>query len=130
MLGVEVRDMNMNPKEILEQARDSLTVRRVYGEPIERDGMLVVPAALVIGGAGAGGGEGKRGDETAMAGTGSGGGWGGIARPIGAFVISNGHVQWQPVVDVNRVILGGQLVAVVGLLVLRSILKRRRWRHS
>jgi uncharacterized spore protein YtfJ len=117
----------MNPKEILEQARDSLTVRRVYGEPIRSDGLVVVPAALVIGGAGAGGGEGKKTDEAAPS-TGAGGGWSGMSRPVGAFVISEGQVRWQPVIDVNRVILGGQLVAVVALLVLGSVLRRRRRR--
>lgn len=119
----------MNPKEILDQARDSMTVRRVYGEPIERDGMLIIPAALVIGGAGAGGGEARKTEGGGPGpGAGAGGGWWGLSRPVGAFVISGGHVRWQPVVDVNRVILGGQLVAVAGLLVLRSILRRRRWR--
>jgi len=49
----------MNPREILEQARDTFTVRRVFGEPIERDGLVLVPVAAVQGGAGAGGGEGR-----------------------------------------------------------------------
>ena len=51
--------------EILEQARDTFTVRRVYGEPIERDGLLLVPAATLSGGAGAGTGEGRKGEESA-----------------------------------------------------------------
>src|SRR6202022_2270808 len=53
----------MNATEILEQTRDTLTVRRVYGEPIERDGMLVVPVASVTAGGGAGAGEGRPGPD-------------------------------------------------------------------
>jgi uncharacterized spore protein YtfJ len=119
----------MEANEILEKARDTLTVRRVFGEPIERDGTLVVPVAHVRGGAGAGSGESTRPDgEAGRIGGGGGGGWGADARPVGVYVISNGEVSWQPVVDVNRVILGGQIALVVGLLVLRSVIRARRRR--
>jgi uncharacterized spore protein YtfJ len=115
----------MNAKDILDQARDTFTVRRVFGEPIERDGVTVVPVAIVAGGAGGGGGEGRQ-SEDAPRTAGEGGGWGGMARPVGVYVIDNGQVRWEPAIDVGRVILGAQVVAVVALLVLRSVLKRRR----
>ena len=54
-------------------------------------------------------------------GVGRGAGWGADARPVGVYVIVNGDVRWRPAVDVNRVVLGGQIAFVVGLLVLRSI---------
>lgn len=119
----------MEANEILEKARDTLTVRRVFGEPIEREGTLVVPVAHVRGGAGAGEGEGKMPSaEGGQTGAGRGGGWGADARPVGVYVISNGDVRWQPAVDVNRVIMGGQIAFVVGLLVLRSVI-RAVWRR-
>jgi uncharacterized spore protein YtfJ len=31
----------------IEQARDALTVKRVFGDPVERDGVTVIPAARV-----------------------------------------------------------------------------------
>jgi hypothetical protein len=40
-------------------------------------------------------------------------------------VIRDGEATWQPALDLNRVILGGQIVGIVALLVLRAILKRR-----
>ena len=107
----------MDAKEILEHARDALTVRRVFGDPIEREGVLVVPVAKVMGGAGSGAGE-----------EGGGGGWGGAATPAGVYVIDGKDVRWQPALDLNRVILGGQIAFVVGLLVARSILRARRRR--
>jgi uncharacterized spore protein YtfJ len=114
----------MNIDELLAQARDTMTVKRVYGEPIERDGALVIPAAEVRGGGGGGSGEGPAGGTE---GSGSGGGFGVIARPVGAFVVRDGEVSWQPAVDVTRIVIGGQLVAIVGFLTLRKIV--RRWGH-
>ena len=37
----------MNVQELLSQARDVMTVRRVFGEPIEREGVTIIPVANV-----------------------------------------------------------------------------------
>jgi uncharacterized spore protein YtfJ len=100
-----------NVDEILEGARDAITVKRVYGEPIEQEGVTVIPAAKVGGGGGGGG------DETENGGAGFGVG----ARPVGAFVIRGDQVSWIPAVDVSRVLLYG----LAALLIVRSILTRR-----
>jgi hypothetical protein len=41
----------MKVDELLQGARDAISVRRVYGEPLEAEGVTVVPAAIVVGGA-------------------------------------------------------------------------------
>ena len=105
---------------LIGQARDALTVKRVFGEPYEKDGVTIIPAARVQGGAGAGGGEDPQGQ-----GKGSGSGFGMTARPVGAFIIRDGDLSWRPAVDVNRIILGGQVVAVVALLTVRAIIRSR-----
>ena len=106
----------MDVQDVIAQARDSLTVKRVFGDPYEKDGVVLVPAAAVRGGAGGGNDpEGK----------GGGSGFGLAARPVGAFVFRQGEVRWQPAIDVNRAILGGQVVAIVALLVIRTIVKAR-----
>ena len=110
----------MDVQEVIAQARDTLTVKRVFGEPYEKDGVTIIPAARVRGGAGGGGGEDPEGK-----GKGSGSGFGMTAHPVGAFMIRQGELSWRPAVDVNRVILGGQVVAVVALLTLRAIVKAR-----
>jgi hypothetical protein len=51
------------------------------------------------------------------------------ARPVGVYVVNHGTVQWQPAIDVTRLALGGQLLALVGMLVLRSVLVHRRRRR-
>jgi uncharacterized spore protein YtfJ len=42
-------------EEVIAQARDALTVKRVFGEPYEKDGVTIIPAARVQGTAGGGG---------------------------------------------------------------------------
>jgi len=103
----------MNALEAVSQAKDVINVRRVYGEPYQEDGLTIIPAANVIGGGGGGG-------DTAGNG---GAGFGVRARPAGAWVIKDGEVQWKPALDLNRVILVGQIIAIVALLVTRSIVK-------
>lgn len=105
----------MNIDEMLTGARDAVTVKRVYGDPIERDGILVVPAAKVSGGAGGGSDAEHNG----------GGGFGIAAKPAGAWVIKGGEVEWQPALDVNRMVLGGQIVAIFFFLFLRTLVKAR-----
>jgi uncharacterized spore protein YtfJ len=110
----------MQVQDVIAQARDALTVKRVFGEPYEKDGVTIIPAARVQGGAGGGGGEDAQGQ-----GRGSGSGFGMTARPVGGFIIRGGEVSWRPAVDVNRILLGAQVVAVVALLTARTILKAR-----
>jgi uncharacterized spore protein YtfJ len=115
----------MDVLNAIEQARDSVTVRRVYGKPIERGDVTVIPAAAVQGGAGGGSGTAPDGAGSGP-GSGSGAGWGMRARPVGAYVLRDGELSWQSALDLNRVILGGQVVAVVALLTVRTWLKSRR----
>jgi len=110
----------MDVQDVIAQARDTLTVKRVFGEPYEKDGVTVIPAARVQGGAGGGSGE-----DPNSQGRGSGSGFGVTARPVGAFIIRDGDLNWRPAVDVNRIILGGQVVVVVALLTIRAIVKSR-----
>jgi uncharacterized spore protein YtfJ len=110
----------MDVQDVITQARDALTVKRVFGEPYEKNGVTVIPVARVQGGAGGGGGEGPEGQ-----GKGSGSGFGMSARPVGAFLIRGNDLTWRPAIDVNRIVLGAQIVAIVALLTIRGIVKTR-----
>jgi hypothetical protein len=59
----------MKIDDLVTTARDAITVRRVYGEPVTENGVTVIPAASVWGGGG-GGGRDQQGQE------GQGGGFG------------------------------------------------------
>jgi uncharacterized spore protein YtfJ len=105
----------MDVDTMLQGVRDAMKAQVVYGDPIERNGTLVVPAAKIRGGGGGG-------SDTQQNG---GGGFGLSAKPAGAWIIRGDDVTWQPALDLNRVILGGQIVAIVAFLVLRAIFRRR-----
>jgi uncharacterized spore protein YtfJ len=109
----------MDAAEIIERARDVVTVRATVGEPVHQDGVIVLPVAKIRGGGG--GGTGHEGAEK----EGKGAGFGITSTPVGAFVIKDGSVSWRPAVDVNKIILGGQIVAIVALLTVRAIVKAR-----
>ena len=111
-------------------ARDLLTVRRVFGEPIQQGDVTLVPVARVMGGSGYGDGDGEwrkptAGDETGT-GSGSGGGFGVNVTPVGVYVVRGTDVTWQPAMDLNRTILGGQIVGALALLLIARALRRRR----
>lgn len=110
----------MDVQRMIAEARDMITVKRVFGDPYDAEGVTIIPAAAVRGGGGGGGGEGPDGQ-----GKGEGGGFGVDARPSGAFVIRGGEVSWRPAVDVNRMVAIGAAVAIVGLLAIRSIARAR-----
>ena len=101
----------MNVDEMLTGARDVMNVKRVYGDPIERDGVLVIPAAKVAGGGGGGG------DSENNAG----GGFGVRAVPAGAWIIRDGAVTWEPAIDATRIASLAMVVAIVFLLTVRAI---------
>jgi uncharacterized spore protein YtfJ len=109
--------------QLMTTARDAITVKRVFAEPYEKDGVTVITAATVAGGGGGGGGHDDRGQE------GEGGGFGLIARPAGAYVIKEGKVSWRPAVDVNRLI-GTIGAVVITYLVTRAAVERARARAS
>jgi uncharacterized spore protein YtfJ len=128
----------MSFNEVLEHAGKSLGVKRVYGEPYEKNGVTIIPAARVMGGFGGGGervsiptGIEDGGDvATGVGAGGMGGGWGLVGWPVGAYVIKGDSVRWVPAVDVNRLMFGMQLVLIVFFLAWRSVAKARANRVS
>jgi uncharacterized spore protein YtfJ len=96
--------------EVLSTARDAITVKRVYAEPYEKDGLTVIPAAVVSGGGGGGTGHDDKGQQ------GEGGGFAVSGRPAGAYVVKDGQVSWRPAVDPNRIVVMAGLVVVAYLL--------------
>jgi hypothetical protein len=94
-------------------AQDPAPVNRVYGEPIEIDGIKLIPVAAVrrCGRQGSGDGGGKCGCRCVS------------VRPVGLVVLRDGRVGWKPAFDVNRLAL--VLAALLGLFFL---LGRRRVR--
>jgi uncharacterized spore protein YtfJ len=127
---------HMEIQELLQRMGEHLSVRRAFGKPIDTNGVVIIPVALVAGGGG--GGEGpatpprhaagvRKGTEESKADrraseqdreTGSGGGFGGVVLPLGVYVIKGDRVSWKPALDVT-------VVALMGIGVLRLLIRLR-----
>jgi uncharacterized spore protein YtfJ len=104
------------PRTPFRVIRRLLGPRDVFGEPVQSQGVTVIPVASVTGGGGAG--------ESASEnpGTEGGMGFGFVSRPIGAFEIRDGKTRWRPVVDVTTLAIAALLT---GIVVARWVLKSR-----
>ena len=96
----------MTPDEIVTRVGDQLGIRRVFGEPVERDGIVVIPVAVAVGGGGGGTGP----DDE-----GGGGGFGGMVRGIGVYTIADGQVRFIPAFDTTALAVMGVLLAGLAL---------------
>jgi uncharacterized spore protein YtfJ len=114
--------------ELLNSTQDTITVKRVFAEPYEKEGVTIFPTAAIAGGGGGGGGHDQRGDE------GEGGGFGVAARPAGVYIVKSGNVRWLPAVDVNRLAMTIGAVAIVYLWtrsrIVRTKAKARAQAHE
>jgi uncharacterized spore protein YtfJ len=139
--------LDMDVENILAKVAENLSVRRAFGAAYEKDGMLIIPVAVVAGGGGGGtgtaaipgGDSAVRHDDPAepvptehdaasqdSGRRGAGGGFGGLVLPSGAYVVKGDQVRWVPAVDPTIVVL-----ASLGLVqVLARTWTRRRRRHS
>jgi uncharacterized spore protein YtfJ len=130
----------MNALKLTSRIGENLSVRRAFGAAYEKDGVLVIPVALVAGG----GGGGQRtiapeGQDSPLAsrpaddpdngrdsrhGAEAGGGFGGLILPIGAYVVKGDEVRWVPAVNVTVIVLAS--LSTIRLLALLWTRRRRR----
>src|SRR5881409_3068105 len=110
-----LRRTDMRVMDVVNETKAAMRASEVFGTPYEKNGVTIIPAARIAGGAGGGGDQ----QEPQAGGV----GFGVSSRPVGAFVIKGGEVSWQPSLDLNRVILMGQVVAIVALLTVRAAFK-------
>lgn len=122
----------MNVKDLLNRAAENISVSRAFGSAYEKDGVLIIPVALVAGGGGSGQGttfraepasnpeETEHTDDThhGEPETGPGGGFGGVVMPVGAYVVKDEQVRWVPAVNVT-------VIVVAALFALRFLTKSR-----
>lgn len=96
-------------------------VRQIYGEPIDRDGVTVIPVAKI--GFGFGGGSGKKENEE-----GEGGGGGVRMIPVGYIEIKNGETRFRSPRDplaLMPVILAAAPWFLVGVWKLRKLFNKK-----
>ena len=133
----------MDAVKLLEKLSDQLSVRRAFGAAYEKDGVLIIPVAIVVGGGGGGAARPGRANPAVgadrpqqsdpaadnahhdAASMDAGGGFGGLILPSGVYVVKGDQVRWVPAVDVT--------IAALASLGLVKILARswtRRQRRS
>jgi uncharacterized spore protein YtfJ len=111
----------------------------VFGAPVAKGEMTVIPCCRVSVGLGFGGGGGagpartgetqgetqadtQAGQTPTATGEGIGGGGGSQGRPVAAIILTPGRVQIRPIVDVTRVAFAGMATAVaLALLIGRTL---------
>ncbi len=124
----------MAVQDMLKSVTDNIdhvaTVNTVFGEPRVMDGRALIPVALVVGGYGAGGGEGKRPaaeEGQQEEGFGGGGGGGFAVRPLAVLEVTDGQTRIIPILDMTKVILAGIGILGTALFMLgRSMGKQNK----
>lgn len=104
--------------------------RNIYGEPVERDGVTVIPVAQAAYGFGGGSGSGKK-ENGELTGEGSGGGGGVMLTPVGYIEIKNGKTRFRRTRDPLALVPAIIAAAPLSLLMVWKITKllRRRERR-
>lgn len=110
-------------RQTLGRFLETLSTVGVFGTPVVREDLTVIPCAeMIMGmGMGQGSGTGVASDGAGQSvGSGAGGGGGGMSRPVAAIVIARGQVRVEPIVDATKVALAGiTMFAFVGATLLR-----------
>jgi len=99
----------------------------VFGSPVEREGVTVIPVATVRFGLGGGGGEDPSGGQS-----GEGGGGAGSGAPAGYIEIKDGRSRFVPLVHPTRMVAmfcATAVAIVLGLRLGQAQRPQSRWRR-
>lgn len=124
-------------ERMAERVGGKASVRAVFGDPIERDGITIIPVAKVRWGFGGGAGRGpvavgpgmdaqgttSSAGDPAMPGSGTGGGGGATAEPIGYLEIGPDGASFRPITEVRPSPIFILAAGVTAMLVIRSLAK-------
>ena len=121
---------------------DSVGAEALFGGPVEREGVTIIPCSEVITGFGMGGGSGSGPAATSQTeratrpsevagGSGIGGGGGAQGRPVAVVAISHGSARVLPVVDVTKFMLAAMTtVAFVAFWLAQGLARSRALRRQ
>jgi uncharacterized spore protein YtfJ len=134
----EQRDWAEYSQNVMEQFLAAADIEAVYGEPIEHEENLIIPAAEILSGMGfgfgGGGGYGPPAGDQKEASYGNGGGGGGggrvLSRPVAVITSTPNGVEVKPVVDVTKIALAaltawGFMIAAYFRMSSRKRMKRK-----
>ena len=105
-------------ERLAERIAGSTRASAVFGKPVERGGVTVIPVARARWAFGGGGG--SDGEQR-----GSGGGGGGIVSPVGYIEVRKSGVEFKPIRDWRMIAL-----VLTGVLTLAGLVTRRAVRRG
>lgn len=114
-------------RELAERVGGSARAEAIFGEPVERGGVTVIPVAKLGWGLGGGSrpGSGKAREpgpgEAREPGAGAGAGMG--LKPVGYVEIRDGETRFRPILDPTAVLGAAVGVAVLAFLLLRRLVR-------
>ena len=124
-----VEDVRTNGSEpaqkIIEQMMGRLGTNVAFGEPVRIDNTTIISVAEVRSGFGFGFGRGRhvKHAEPADTGEGRGGGGGGKITPLGYINIRNDKAWFEPVYNINKIVLAGIGFSSLLVLMIARLLK-------
>ena len=105
---------------LAERLGGAASAKAVFGQPVERDGVTIVPVAKVRYGFGGGCGSGPN-----RKGAGEGGGGGAVSSPVGFIEIRGDEARFRPITSGRKLALAIAAGALVGLLFSRGLARTR-----
>ncbi len=115
-MTTELQTGSAFPEALLERVGravgDRVKVSTIFGEPVQREGITVIPVAKARFGFGGGGGAGSHGDDD---GSGGGGGGGALVSPVGFIEVRDGAATFKRItrpVDVVWLAAAASLAAL------------------
>lgn len=113
---------------LAERLGGKATAAAVFGAPVERGGVTVIPVARVRWGFGGGSGRGRNAEE-AGEGSGEGGGGGAGVSPLGYIEISDGRTEFRRIRDASSFLPLAPILIAAGvsiMLILTGVARVRR----
>lgn len=108
-------------QETMDAFLSAANVEAVYGEPVEKDDVVIIPSAEIVSlalfGVGTGYGineEEENGEKQVGGGGGGGGGGRVLSRPVAVIIASSNGVRVEPVVDPTKIALA--LFTTIGFM--------------
>jgi uncharacterized spore protein YtfJ len=103
-------------QRLAERIGSSANVSAAFGDPIENDGVTIVPVAWSASGFGGG----TRSEDEQ-----SGGGGGGFVSPLGYVEIREGRTRFRPTWDPHLIVLSVSAAISVVAFTIRAVTRRR-----
>ena len=125
-LGRSISSQNFLER-LAERIGINVKASTVFADPVEKDGVTVIPVAKARWGIGGGAGSGKDPDQSQID-EGSGGGAGVLLSPVGYIEIKDGRARFHPIYDTGttlQLLLGAGIVAMLVLRGVRKLVRAR-----